>query len=120
MFALKGVLKAETQEKIFLYLMYRDAGYAAEIVNFFNLGMTPVVKQLKKLEEDGLIVSTQSVGRSRSYTFNPRNPYVGFLKPLLAEASKRYPKDQIRDLMLPRTRPRSKGKELILDRTRTP
>ena len=57
MFALKGVLRAESQEKILIYLLLRNSGYGKGIAEFFGLSQNSVQKQLVRMEEDGVVVS---------------------------------------------------------------
>ena len=40
MFVLKGILRAESQEKILLYLLARESGYGKAIAEFFSLCFT--------------------------------------------------------------------------------
>ncbi len=47
-----GVLRAESQEKILLYRLLRDAGCGSVIAEFFALSTNSVHKQLLRLEED--------------------------------------------------------------------
>ncbi len=37
MFILKGILRAETQEKILIYLLTRKTGYSKAIAEFYEL-----------------------------------------------------------------------------------
>jgi hypothetical protein len=64
-----------------IYLFARDDGYAREIARFFEVALGPVQKQLEKLENGGVIYSKQ-VGRTRVYAFNPRYPFLKELKAL--------------------------------------
>ena len=109
MFVLKGILRAESQEKILIYLLLREAGYGKQISDFFQIPANPVQKQLVKLETDGVLAGN-SVGRTRIYSLNPRYPFLDSLKALLKDAVAVYPPDQINELLLPRTRPRQAGK----------
>lgn len=73
MFVLKGILRAESQEKILLYLLVRESGYGKAIAEFFGLSTNSVQKQLARLEEDSVVVS-RAVGRMREYQLNPGMP----------------------------------------------
>ena len=112
MFVLKGLLRAETQEKILLYLYIKEKGYGQTIAEEFSLSTNAVQKQLTRLEEDSVLVSEQ-IGRVRQYQFNPRYPFIKPLKQLLQKAVEVYPEEQIKRLMMVRTRPRKSGKESI-------
>lgn len=115
MFALKGILRAESQENILVYLLLREVGYGKAIAEFYQVPANPIQKQLARLEEDGVIVS-QLVGKVRNYQLNPRYPFLEPLKALLKAAIASYPQELITELMIQRTRPRQAGKKLILDK----
>ena len=109
MFVLKGILRAESQEKILIYLLVREAGYGKAIADFFGLSTNSVQKQLARLEEDSVVVS-RTVGRLREYQLNPRYAFIEPLRELLKSALKNYPDTVVTELALPRTRPRKSGK----------
>ena len=111
MFALRGVLRAESQEKILIYLALNESGYGSAISEFFSLSQNTVQKQLARLEEDGVIVG-QSKGQMREYTFNPRYIFLEPLVELIKKAYQSYPQDVISDLVMKRKRPRKSGKAL--------
>ena len=105
MFALKGVLRAESQEKVLIYLLLRESGYGKAIAEFYDIPQNPVQKQLAKLEEDGVVVS-ETIGKVRNYQLNPRYPFLEPLKALLKSAVQAYPQEIVNELLIKRTRPR--------------
>lgn len=109
MFVLKGILRAESQEKILIYLLLRASGYSNGIAEFYGVATNPIQKQLARLESDGVIVS-RLIGRVRSYELNPRYPFLEPLKSLLKAAVEAYPPELVAELMVKRTRPRQAGK----------
>ena len=109
MFVLKGILRAESQEKILLYLLIRESGYGKAIADFFGLSTNSVQKQLARLEEDSVVVS-RAVGRIRQYQLNPQYSFSGPLRELLKSALDVYPDTVVNQLAMPRTRPRKTGK----------
>ena len=109
MFVLKGILRAESQEKILLYLLVRESGYGKAIAEFFGLSTNSVQKQLARLEEDSVVVS-RPVGRMREYQLNPRYAFSAPLRNLLKSALDVYPDTVVNELAMPRTRPRKAGK----------
>jgi hypothetical protein len=113
MFVLKGVLRAETQEKILLYLLVRERGYSRGIADFFEVPTNPIQKQLARLESDG-VVASRLIGNIRSFELNPRYPFLDPLKQLLKTALAAYPQKLVSALMVQRTRPRQAGKPLVL------
>ena len=116
MFALSGILRAESQEKILIYLLIRESGYGKGISDFFGISQNAVQKQLVRLEEDGVVVGRQ-IGTVREFQLNPRYPFLKPLKELVKTAVAIYPKDVIQKLGITRTRPRKSGKPLITART---
>ncbi len=111
MFILKGLLRAETQEKVLIYLLLRGDGYGKSIAEFYGVPTNPIQKQMARLETDGVIVS-QLIGTVRRYELNPRYPFMEPLKQLLKAAIEAYPPALKNDLMVQRSRPRQAGKPL--------
>jgi len=112
MFILRGILRAESQEKILIYLLTREVGYGRSIAKFFSISQNATQKQLARLEEDGVVVSRQ-VGQLREYEMNPRYPFLSPLTALLKAALAAYPTDIQKALTMQRTRPRKAGKLLV-------
>lgn len=117
MFILKGILRAESQEKILIYLMLKDKGYGKSIADFFSVALNPIQKQLARMEADGVVVS-QLIGNVRMFELNPRYPFIESLKALLKSAIKAYPVELINELVVGRNRPRQPGKPVKLVRDR--
>ena len=111
MFVLKGILRAESQEKVLVYLLLRKTGYAKNIAEFYSSPTNPIQKQLARLEEDGVVVS-RTIGKVRQYELNPRYPFIEPLKELLKKAVAFYPPEASVELIVQRTRPRKAGKPL--------
>lgn len=108
---LEPLFGSKNRERVLVFLLERDEGYAREIARFFNVSLDPVQKQLENLEAGGVLVS-RSAGRTRLYSFNPRYPFLLELKAMLEKALDFYP-ESLRDrLMLNRRRPRRTGKPL--------
>ena len=112
MFVLKGILRAESQEKILLYLLIRESGYGKAIAEFFGLSTNSVQKQLARLEDDSVVVS-RAVGRVREYRLNPLYAFSEPLRELLKSALRAYPDSVVNELAMARTRPRKTGKPEI-------
>ena len=115
MFVLKGILRAESQEKILLYLLIRERGYGKAIAEFYGKPQNPLQKQLIKLEDDGVLVS-RMVGKTKEYQLNPRYAFYTPLKVLLKSALGAYPKELLEDLSMDRRRPRKSDKPSLLVR----
>lgn len=112
MFVLKGILRAESQEKALIYLLLQGPGYGKRIAEFFGMSTNTVQKQLARLEADGVIAS-RLIGKVRQYELNPRYPFMEPLKALLKSAAAAYPPEVTKLLMVQRTRPRQAGKPLV-------
>lgn len=108
---LKPLLGSETREKVLVFILARDSGYATEIARFFDTGLYQVQRQMDNLEVGGVFVSF-TAGRTRVYEFNPRYPFLKELKSLLEKALSFYPNEVRWSLTLNRRRPRRRNKPL--------
>lgn len=108
---LEPLLGSTNRERVLMFIFARDRGYGTEISQFFEVDLAPVQKQLEKLEAGGVLVS-QSVGRTRIYSFNPRYPFRAELLALLAKVLSFMPAEARSALVVNRRRPRRAGKPL--------
>lgn len=108
---LTPLLGSESSERVLIFLLTRENGYAREIAQFFDANLYAIQKQLDKLEAGSVLVS-KTVGRTRLYQFNPRYPFLEELKSLLEKALSFYPEEVREELMMNRRRPRGRGKPL--------
>jgi hypothetical protein len=108
---LEPLLASTNCERVLIFLAAREEGYLREISDFFQSAPAPVLKQLEKLENGGILFS-RLAGRTRLYGFNPRYPFLNELKALLDKALIFYPEDIRARLLESRQRPRRKGKPL--------
>ena len=108
---LEAVLGSISCERVLIFLVAREEGYAREIANFYTTSLAPVQKQLDKLEAGGVLVS-RTVGRTRLYLFNPRYPFLTELKAFLTKALSFYDQELQSRLLLDRRRPRRRAKPL--------
>ncbi len=108
---LESILGSTSSERVLIYLVARNEGYAREIASFFNTGLSPIQNQLIKLESGGVIYSKQ-VGRTRVYSFDPRYPFLNELQALLKKTLDFYPEELKGKLLMNRRRPRRSGKPL--------
>lgn len=106
---LEPVLGNATVEKVLLYLQNYNEGYASEIAGTFALSLSVVQKQLKRLEDGGVIVSHPK-GRTRIFLWNPRYPFRKELQALLNKAFEFMLEDEIKRYYRKRQRPRRTGK----------
>jgi predicted transcriptional regulator len=108
---LEPLLGSTNAERVLLFMLAREEGYASEIAKFFEKGLFGIQKQLDKLENGGILVS-RKVGRTRLYRFNPRYVFVKELRSLLDKALSFYPPEEQDRLRIFRRWPRRKGKPL--------
>lgn len=100
-----------TAEKVLLFLHNYEEGYGNKIAKTFNVPVNQVQKQLERFEIGGLLVS-RMIGRTRVYTWNPRNPLIKSIRALLSDVFTYLPETEIKKYYRQRTRPRRKGKPL--------
>jgi hypothetical protein len=108
---LEPLLGSKSSEKVLVFIEALGEGYAREISRFFVTSLSPIQKQLDKLELGGILVSF-SKGRTRLYSFNPRYPFLKELKGILDKALSFYPESEREKLLMNRRRPRMRGKPL--------
>ncbi len=96
-------------EKVLFYLQRFGEGYPSAIATNFGVPLTPIQQQLKRLEQGSLIVS-RLVGKTRVFQINPRYPFKKELELLLSTAFQALPESQIKKYYMQRTRPRRQGK----------
>jgi predicted transcriptional regulator len=106
---LEALLGSVNKEKVLIYIFSRESGYAREIAEFYNISLTSVVNQLKKLEE-GNVIYAQMQGRTKVYKFNLRFPFLKELKSLLEKVLEFYPEKMMEQLKYNRKRPRRSNK----------
>jgi DNA-binding transcriptional ArsR family regulator len=108
---LDGLLGNETAEKVLFYLAVNHDAYAQELADTLHLALSTVQSQLQRLERRGVLVS-QSRGRMRFYSFNPRFPLVSDVRALLLRALDFLPERERAVFAPVRRRPRAPGKPL--------
>ncbi len=108
---LEALFGNRTATKVLLYLENYEEGYGKAIAETFSLPLNAVQNQLQKLEEGGILVS-QLKGKTRMYTWNPRNPFLKEIRALLEKSFEYLPEDEIKAYYRQRMRPRRAGKPL--------
>jgi DNA-binding MarR family transcriptional regulator len=106
---LKALVGSAAAERTLLYLQNYGEGYAVGIAKTFGLSPSQVTKQLTKFESGGFLVS-RSIGRTRVYYWNERNPLVDDVRKVLQNALEQLPAEEIQRYYRERRRPRRKGK----------
>ena len=108
---LEPLLGSRNAERVLIFILVREEGYAREIARFFGADPDSVRKQLAKYESGGVLAG-RPVGRARVYSFNPRYPFLKQLKALLEKALVFYSDEEQHRLRFDRRRPRQRGKPL--------
>lgn len=100
-----------TAEKVLLYLLVHEQGYAREVARAFGLPVSVVQKQLIRLERGGVLAS-RTIGRTRVFEMNPTYAFASELHALLERALVFIPKRERAPYAPKRVRPRASGKPL--------
>ncbi|WP_246439002.1 winged helix-turn-helix domain-containing protein [Teredinibacter franksiae] len=108
---IEAILGSTSAERVLMFITARESGYAAEIAKAFSTDLSPIQKQLDRLERDGLLIN-EKIGRTRLYKYNPRYPFVPELKVLIEKALTMAPEALQETLLYDRRRPRKKDKPL--------
>ena len=76
---LDSILGSRSAVCAMLFLQNYCEGHASRIAKTFGTSVMGIQRQLKRLEENGVLVS-RMVGSSRIFTFNNRNPTIRNLR----------------------------------------
>ena len=108
---LGALIGSVNKERVLIFLIARERGYARQISRFYDAPLDPIQKALDALERSAILVS-RAVGNTREYEFNPRYPLREELRALLEKALSLYPEALREELLITRKRPRRKDKPL--------
>jgi hypothetical protein len=108
---LEPLLGSINSERVLMFILAREEGYAREIARFFDADPDSIQKQLVKFESAGILVG-RSAGKTRLYSFNPRYPFLKELKALVEKALMVSSDEERKRLLMNRRRPRRPGKPL--------
>jgi len=106
---LEGLFGNSVVERILFTLHVYGETYPFSLAKTYDEPVNRFQQQLKRLEDAGIVVSRR-IGRTRSYTVNPRYPFRGELLALLAKAFEFVPEKEKDAYYRRRTRPRRTGK----------
>jgi predicted transcriptional regulator len=106
---LEALFGNQNVERILFYLLNNDEAYPSALAAAFSVSLSPIQKQLQRLEAGG-VVASRLVGRTRVYQIDPRYAFKTDLEALLAKAFKALPDSQVRGIYARRSRPRRPGK----------
>lgn len=108
---IEAIVGSTSAERVLAFITAREQGYGAEIAKAFDTDLSPIQKQLERMERDGLLIN-QKVGRTRIYRYNPRYPFVTEVRALMDKTLSLYPDELQEQLLYDRRRPRKKNKPL--------
>ena len=109
--ALNAIFGNKTAAAVLLFIENYESAYAKKIADIMDLNLSSVQEQLRKFEDAGVLVS-RTIGRTRVFEFNPRNPTAKKLRNFLREELEILPDSMVYEYFRERTRPRRTGKPL--------
>ena len=108
---LEAILGSRSAAQTLLFLEAYGSGHPARIAATYDVPPNPIYRQLRRLEADGVLLS-RTVGKTRVFEFNMRNPTVRNLRVFLAAELELLPEDQVKVYYRQRQRPRRTGKRI--------
>ncbi len=102
---LETLFGGRTAAQVLMFIQAYNEGHANRIATTYEVPVSQVQTQLQKLEANGVLVS-RMVGRTRLFTWNPRNLTVQDLQKFLDAELHRLPRDIIKRYYRQRQRPR--------------
>lgn len=108
---LDAILGNRSAAQALTFIEAYGAGHALRIAETFAVPVSSIQRQLRRLEANGVLVS-RTVGRTRVFEFNSRNPSVRNLRVFLAAELESMPDDVVQAYFRQRQRPRRSGKRL--------
>jgi hypothetical protein len=110
---LEALFGNRTASCVLLFLQCYGEGHAQRIADTFGFGLNMTQRQLKRLEQHGVLVSRR-LGNLRLFSFNERNPTVRNLKPFLEAELATLPEPAQQRFFRQRQRPRQSSKALVM------
>jgi DNA-binding MarR family transcriptional regulator len=110
---LEALLGNRTAACVLLFLHCYGEGHAKRIAKTFGFGINMTQRQLKRLEEQGVLVSRR-LGNMRLFSFNERNLTVRNLRKLLELELAALPEDDQQKYFRQRQRPRQSNKPMVM------
>lgn len=108
---LNTLFGSRSAAQVLLFLQNYGEGHALRIARTFDAPPTAIQRQLRRLEEGGLLVS-RLVGRSRVYQWKPGSVTVKGLRAFLESELSLLPVEDTKAFFRERQRPRRLGKPL--------
>lgn len=108
---LEGILGSRSAAQVLLFLEAYGSGHALRIADTYSVSVSPIQRQLRRLEDAGVLVS-RLAGKTRVFEFNTRNPSVRNLRDFLEAELDLLPDEEVKAYYRQRQRPRRTGKKL--------
>lgn len=108
---LEAIFGSRSAVQALLFIEAYESGYASWIANTFEVPVMAIQRQLRRFESEGVLVS-RTVGRTRVFEFNGRNPTVRNLRQFLESELALLPDAEVKRYFRQRQRPRRTGKRL--------
>lgn len=108
---MEGIFASRSAAQVLLFLEAYGSGHALRIANTYEVSVSPIQRQLRRLEASGVLVS-RLVGKTRLFEFDMRNPTVRNLRTFLAAELELMPEATVNQYYRQRQRPRRTGKQL--------
>jgi predicted transcriptional regulator len=106
---LEAVFGSRSAAQVLLFLQAYGSGHALRIAETYSVSVSPVQRQLRRLESSGVLVS-HTAGKTRLFEFNDRNPTVRDLREFLEAELELLPEETQQAYYRQRQRPRRGGK----------
>lgn len=107
---LEGIFGSRSAAQVLLFLEAYGSGHALRIADTYAVSVSPIQRQLRRLEDDGVLLSRMA-GRTRLFEFNTRNPTVRNLRDFLEQELELLPEEEVKAYYRQRQRPRRTGKQ---------
>jgi len=108
--ALEAIFGSRSAAQVLLFLEAYGSGHALRIAATYSVSVSPIQRQLRRLERDGVLLS-RMVGRTRLFEFNTRDPTVRNLRGFLEAELDLVPEEEVKAYYRQRQRPRRSGKQ---------
>ncbi len=108
---LEGIFASRSAVQVLLFLEAYGSGHGLRIANTYEVAVSPIQRQLRRLETSGILVS-RLAGKTRLFEFNTHNPTVRNLRTFLAAELELLPEETVKMYYRQRQRPRRTGKRL--------
>lgn len=102
---LEAVFGNRSAAQVLLFLQAYGSGHALRIAATYSVSVSPIQRQLLRLERDGVLLS-RMVGKARVFEFNTRNPTVRNLRDFLETELGLIPEEEAKAYYRQRQRPR--------------